>query len=579
MDLLSKSQFVKGWQCQRMLWLDMHHPELFDDSLIEEDKARQEEGHIVGELAREVIAHGAETIEQTFDFQAMAEETETLLRARRTVCEATFLANGEVSMADIFRPCAGSQDAWEMVEVKASTHVKDYHIVDAAYQYRVATAAGYRVEKVYIAHINKDFVRGAEFDPGEPFVRAYVPETGSKKNDDAAPVATASFFILEDITERIAGILADMKTAELVSRCKALRAEPEEPDIKPGRHCNNPHTCGYQNHCMEIPQWMLGLAGMGRAKAIEAMGKGISRPEDLLAKKKAPDLQTAQLASAGRHAIVRADRLREFLGTLSLPMYFLDFETVQTAIPEYEGTSPYQQVTTQFSLHILEENGGLIHWEYLAPSKGSPLRGVAEALVEAIPEGVCSIAYNMAFEKGRIADLAAAFPDLADHLMDIHRNMRDIMAPFKGGWLYLPAMGGSYSIKKVLPALFPDDPELDYHSLEAVQNGVQAMDAFKRLKDLPADEEAHLRERLLRYCELDTYAMVKVYEAIVQYALPAPGERCSGCENLNDKDFEFWQCAAYNRFCHLVDDCGICGKANAFAMDPVPTKQHLADAV
>ena len=71
----------------------------------------------------------------------------------------------------------------------------------------------------------------------------------------------------------------------------------------------------------------------------------------------------------------------------------------------------------------------------------------------------------------------------------------------------------------VLPALFPDDLILDYHNLTGgVQNGGDAMTIFPKIKDMPPDEAKAAREALLRYCELDTWAMVKVWEKLKEVA-------------------------------------------------------------
>ena len=198
-------------------------------------------------------------------------------------------------------------------------------------------------------------------------------------------------------------------------------------------------------------------------------------------------------------------------------MYFLDFETMQPAFPPYCGTKPYAQIPFQYSLHYIEHEGGeLLHKEFLAESGPDPRRAVAERLCTDIPKDVCVTAFNMSFERGRIRDLAAAFPDLADHLLNIESNIKDLLIPFRSGWYYNRAMGGSFSIKSVLPALFPDDPSLDYHNLEGVHNGNEAMTVFPRIKDMAPDKQRTARHNLLKYCELDTFAMVKVWEALVR---------------------------------------------------------------
>ena len=149
---------------------------------------------------------------------------------------------------------------------------------------------------------------------------------------------------------------------------------------------------------------------------------------------------------------------------------------------------------------------------------GDPRRELAERLCRDIPAGVCTIAYNMAFEKSRIKELAGLYPDLRDPLMDIHDGITDLMEPFRKKLYYTKAMQGSYSIKYVLPALFPEDPALDYHNLEGVHNGGEASAAFAAMAKMGPEELAACRENLLKYCGLDTFAMVRVLEKLREKA-------------------------------------------------------------
>lgn len=156
----------------------------------------------------------------------------------------------------------------------------------------------------------------------------------------------------------------------------------------------------------------------------------------------------------------------------------------------------------------------LEHTEFLAEINTDPRRDLAKQLVEDIPKNTCVIAYNCSFEKMVIKKLASLYPDLKEHLMNIHANIKDLMIPFKNRYYYTKEMKGSYSIKYVLPALFPNEPSLDYHNLEGIHNGSEAMNSFRELKNMTKEEQIKIRENLLKYCELDTYAMVKVYEKL-----------------------------------------------------------------
>lgn len=171
---------------------------------------------------------------------------------------------------------------------------------------------------------------------------------------------------------------------------------------------------------------------------------------------------------------VDKEKLRDFLDTMTYPLYFLDFESVQPVVPKYVGTKPYAQIPFQYSLHIIERVcGELMHKEFLAEAGTEPLRPIAEALCRDIPMNVTVLAYNKSFECTRIKELAEYFPDLADYLLNIKYNIKDLLVPFSSGWYYNKRMGGSFSIKSVLPAFFPDDHSLDYHNLNGIHTAAR----------------------------------------------------------------------------------------------------------
>jgi len=212
---------------------------------------------------------------------------------------------------------------------------------------------------------------------------------------------------------------------------------------------------------------------------------------------------------------IEREYIAEFLKTLSFPLYFLDFESFQPAIPLYENSHPFEQIVFQYSLHYIEHKGGALkHKEFLAYPGTDPRRALAEQLCCDIPMDVCTTAYNMSFEKSCIKGLAKLYPDLAEHLMNIHDDIQDLMIPFQRKYYYNKAMQGSYSIKYVLPALFPADPDLDYHNLEGVHNGAEASATFNRMPSMSEEEQQAYREHLLKYCGLDTLAMVKIWEKL-----------------------------------------------------------------
>ena len=198
------------------------------------------------------------------------------------------------------------------------------------------------------------------------------------------------------------------------------------------------------------------------------------------------------------------------MNSLSHPIYHLDFETFQQAIPEFKGVSPYSQIPFQYSLHIEHKDGRLEHKEFLALDGVDPREEIAKRLVEDIPSNVTVLAYNMGFEKGVIRKLANLFEQYSHGLMSIHDNCKDLMIPFQNKDYYHPNMKGSYSIKYVLPSLVPEF-ENAYKELDLIHNGGEAMEAFANLGKIDDEKlKQRYRDSLLEYCKLDTLAMVKI---------------------------------------------------------------------
>lgn len=488
---LSKSMYCSGVQCPKMLWLKKHCPELFDDSVM--NQAVLDTGSEVGDLAMGLFGDYTEV--PYGDLTGMIRKTGELLAAGvPVIAEASFSFGGLFCSVDILRN--GGSGSVELYEVKSSTSVHEIYLHDVAFQMYVLEGLGLRVEKACLVHIDRSYVRGAELDIGK-------------------------LFAVEDLTETVRGMQPDV--AERIRMLRSCIAGAEEPCLHPGQHCFSPYGCGFWKHCTgPLPEPnVFDVAGMQTKTQLKYYAQGIVSFEDLLKKAKLNDAQKLQVSCEVNDlpAHIEPGGIRGFLDTLSYPLYFLDFESFQPAVPLYENSRPYDQIVFQYSLHYYEREGGpLLHREYLAAPGGDPRRALAEQLCRDIPRGACVLAYNMGFEKGRIGELAELYPDLADHLTDIRGYIRDLMVPFQQKQYYTKAMQGSYSIKYVLPALFPDDPELDYHSLEGVHNGTEASAAFAAMQKMPPEELASCREHLLKYCGLDTLAMVRILEKLKEKA-------------------------------------------------------------
>lgn len=492
----SKSKYCLLWQCPKLLWLDVYHRELRKEDASLDD--RMTTGNQVGDLAMGLFGDFTEVTvlkeDGRPDIGAMLEKTRLCMeQGIDVICEASFSYEGLYCAVDILRRENGG---YAIYEVKSSTHESQIYGVDIAYQKYVLEHCGVKVTGTNLVCINSDYVRGEQLD-------------------------VAKLFKIVDMSEFVK-LETPMIPNQLKLAEKTLAAK-EEPHCNLGEHCENPYHCAYWEYCTRhLPKpSVFDLYRLPFRKKLHYYYNGMVSYPDLLAAPELNDKQLRQiqfrLSDCGTY--IDQDGIRDFLNTLSYPIYFLDFETMQPVIPEYADTKPYQQIPFQYSLHYIEQPGGeLKHKEFLGISGEDPRRAIAESLCRDIPMNTCVTAYNRGFECSRIRELAKLFPDLAPHLMNIRDNIQDLLTPFQSGYYYNRAMGGSFSIKSVLPALFPDDPALDYHNLEGVHNGSEAMSIFPKIKDMPPEEQEIARRNLLQYCKLDTYAMVKVWEALVKAA-------------------------------------------------------------
>ena len=495
----SKSKYCSFWQCPKIVWLDKYKPE--KKEIDEGALGRMKSGNEVGDLAMNLFGNYTEvtaySADGKLDLETMKRKTaECIARGEENICEAAFDYNGLYCAVDILHKENGG---YAIYEVKSSTKPKYYHLVDVAYQKYVLEKCGVPITGTYVVCINNEYVRHGEIDVKKLF----------KVNDVKDLIADEY-----EVVER------NLKNAENI-----LNTD-KEPNIDIGEQCSVSHDCAYWRYCSEhLPEH--NVFDIYRCnKKWQLYKDGIVSFEDLQKRATLNFMQSRQVNFTLNNRGTYTDKLtiRKFLSELSYPLYFLDFETMQEIVPPFDGAKPYEQIPFQYSLHYIEnENGELLHKEFLAVSGEDPRRAIAESLCANIPENVCVLAYNKQFECGRIKELAEEFPDLSKHLLNIRRNIKDLLVPFQKGAYYNKAMGGSFSIKSVLPAIFPNDPSLNYHNLEGVHNGGEAMTIFPLIKDMPPEEQAVARKNLLKYCKLDTFAMVKVWQELVRVANIADG--------------------------------------------------------
>jgi len=342
---------------------------------------------------------------------------------------------------------------WQLYEVKSTNSVKPEHIKDVAIQYYVTKGSGLDLEDIFLMHFNRDYVRHGE-------------------------IVVRDLFLPESILQGVLDYQPEIKTKipELLQMLKG-----DEPCIAMGDQCENPYHCDFYEYCSRL------------LPAVE------EEPVELSS---TPEIQE--------------EELKEFIDGLQYPLYYLDFETIMPGVPMLNESRPYQQLPFQYSLHHQDTKGGeLKHDFYLACNDLTidPREALIKQLIEQTRPAKTILVYHIVFERTRVSEMQRDFPQYAQELQHIIDRMDDLIIPFRQGFYRTETMNGSSSIKQVLPALCP---ELTYDDLE-IGEGMAASNAFLDLYYC-IDEELKLqiRENLLKYCHLDTLAMVKILEILYQ---------------------------------------------------------------
>lgn len=483
---ISKSQYLKGIQCPKSLWFYRHRPDLAPE--IPETKQQLfDTGHEVGKLAQQYFEGGVEITGEYYEIDKAIAATQFYIKdGKEIIYEATACSDdGGYSRIDILRKTESGK--WDLIEVKQSTDLKDYHIEDIAFQRYAFERAGYNIEKSFLMHLNNGYVRFGDLDLKE-------------------------LFILKDCSDVIAG-----KQAEISDNLKNLLAvlnSANEPVAQIGDQCSNPFECDYCHHCWQhIPEYSVyNVFKKDRLQSL--LEQGIIDIKDVPADFDAPGRKVIDV-SAFKNNLVYVDKteIKLFLNSLVYPLYYLDYETIFPAIPLFDNSSPYQQIPFQFSLHLQEKPGGeLKHVEFLHTESTDPRPGFVKALIASCGKDGSVIVYNQAFEARINNELSTAFPAYQNELAAINARMIDLLKPFRSRSLYHPEMKGSASLKSVLPAFVP---EMNYDDMEIGDGGTASMLYLSCVKDLISPEEKEVVYQNLRdYCGMDTMAEVRLLDVL-----------------------------------------------------------------
>lgn len=486
---LSKTDFLEYLQCPNNLWLKKKKPELYiTKPPTDFDLKNFREGQDVEAFARRLFPDG---ILLNGDLKKLAEETKELIALKKSpIFQATFIsARNLAAKIDIFDYNKKS-DCWDIYEVKSSNEIKSdrehNHIKDVTFQSLVLREVSVPVGDIYIFHLNKDYKKSGELDIEELFVKANVSEDVNK-----------AYGITESEIEEALGLLGENDID--LSSCPCIY-------LTRGNHCSsfsvfNPNVPDYSVH---------DILRIRPEKIKTLIDSGVMSIGDISDSFQLTDNQKLQVnLEKSQNALINKEGICQSLNRLEHPLYFLDYETYMTAIPILDGFTPHQQMPFQVSIHKLDIDGNLLHFEYLADNIEDATVRLIEFLKNSIlPKGTI-VSWYASFENTRHKELAEMYPEHSDFLLDLNNRTFDLEPLFKKDYLH-PGFKGRTSIKNVLPVLFP---QFSYKNL-VIQDGTAAMEGWRKMifDNLSNTEKENIKKALLEYCKMDTLAMVEIYK-------------------------------------------------------------------
>lgn len=409
----------------------------------------------------------------------------------RVLLQGRLEADGCTCIFDCLERVSGT--TFNLYEIKASTKVKAEHETDLAFQVIVLEKAGLTINAVSVIHVNSEYVRMGDIEPEKLTVKV-------------------------DVTNAVRNKIYDVE--EIIEKAKALLSEKKMPDLSP-RHASNAGYSEWKNIYLSIvgdtdPYRIYHLCSTNPTLIGEFEDKGFVSiadiPDDILEKSK----QSNQVkAVKEKTRSIDTKKIHGFLDNWQYPLYFFDYETYAGSIPSFDGQKPHKDYPFQYSLHVLNSpNGKLAHREYLHTENSDPTKPLIEHLKSDIGEVGTIVSWNQSYEKNINKTLSELYPEHKEFLLAVNARMEDLMIPFWNDWIVDKDFFGSASIKKVLPAMVP---ELSYRKL-SISNGLSARSEWMQTVLLGKNDDIkdHIVENLRKYCQLDTFAMVRIWEELVK---------------------------------------------------------------
>ena len=494
---ISKTDYITYRDCPKNAWMKKHRPEIYKKSELSAfEKLIIETGNEVEGYARQLWPTGV--LINGRDEEAEAETEKYLGVGQSVIFQPLFKKDNFLAAVDVLRFDAET-GKYTICEVKATTSIdKKVHLYDLAFQTNLLRMCGLDVSTMELLHLNSEYIRKGDIDVTKLFI-----------TPDMADVTTEVQALLEEVALEMEVALAYLNQKD----------EPKEDTCKclyKGRsnHCT---TFAHNNKAKNIPAYSvhdLSRIGASKAKLKELVDEDVFEINDIPTHFKLTDVQQNQVDAYKYDKVtVSSEGIREELEQLVYPLYFLDYETFPSAIPRFDGYTPYQQIPFQYSLHILPAHGAeLEHREFLYTGTEDPAPKLAKALQNNIGPTGSVIVWNKMFERGRNAEMGRMIPEVTAFMDSVNNRLYDLQDVFSKQHYVHKDFKGKTSIKKILPVLAPT---LSYKILD-IQEGGTASESWNKIAtgEITGDAKKKVEEDLKKYCGLDSQAMYEIWRVL-----------------------------------------------------------------
>ena len=476
---VTNSKYLSRLQCHKRLWYEKNHPERA--SAISKSQQRIIDQSIeVSVLARDKFPGGT-LIDSSVLEESLKQTEDAMQRGVPYIIVPTFIFDGIWVRCDVLQKDLKS---WRIIKVTASTEVKAEHLHELAAQKYVLTEQGVSVSSTQLMRINRECV---------------YPDL-------------SNLFVFEDVTDRVDPLMDNVPSD--IETFKTILEGDVEPVVSIGKQCDVPHNCPFKHHCWEfVPEpSIFTIPGLRWDKKIWLIESGVFSLEDLPADFALTQNQRAYVDMVlNNQPEIDAEAVRNELSELEYPIHFFDFETLNPAVPRFEGLSPYDHFPFQYSCHILQSDGSITHHEYLHTDTTDPRLPLVESLLDHISDAGSVMVYGASFERKRLEELAQYFPEYSGALLSVVSRLWDQLLIIRNHYKH-PGFGGSNSLKNVLPILVPS---LSYQNLD-VREGDDAQAVWELMINTTGDiDKGNMINQLKEYCMMDTLAMVEIHKILL----------------------------------------------------------------